>query len=179
MLDYSIFSSVRVLVAGDVMLDRYWFGRVDRISPEAPVPVLNVAREEARAGGAANVAHNVTALGASCVLLSSVGNDDAGRQIESIVRTHGVDSQFVVDEDAKSIVKLRLMAQNQQLLRSDFDDVPSDSALSNCLQRFKEQLNQGDVVILSDYGKGNLRDIQAMIELAKQAKVPVLVDQGK
>jgi len=163
-------------VVGDVMLDRYWFGRVDRISPEAPVPVLAVKGEEVRAGGAANVAHNLLALGAQSNLLSVVGDDDAGREIKSILDGYGASTLLKIDTSIKTIVKLRMVAQNQQLLRADFEERPSDEVLSQCLEDYERSVPNSDVVILSDYGKGGLTHVAKMIELAKQHGVPVIVD---
>jgi len=175
-LNKNSFSHIRTLVVGDVMLDRYWFGSVDRISPEAPVPVLAVENEETRAGGAANVAHNLLALGAQSTLLSVVGNDDAGREIQSMVDGYGATSKLKVDPNLKTIVKLRMVAQNQQLLRADFEQLPSDEILARCLEDYAVVLPDCDVVILSDYGKGGLRHVSKMIELANQAAIPVIVD---
>ena len=158
------------------MLDRYWFGSVDRISPEAPVPVLAVKSEESRAGGAANVAHNLLALGAKSHLLSVVGDDDAGREIKSIIDQYGAETSLIVDSSIKTIVKLRMVAQNQQLLRADFEEKPSEEVLSQCLRDYKQALDNADVVILSDYGKGGLTHVAQMIELAKDKGVPVIVD---
>ena len=128
-LELDSFSNIRTLVVGDVMLDRYWFGSVDRISPEAPVPVLAVKSEESRAGGAANVAHNLLALGAQSHLLSVVGDDDAGREIKRIIDQYGAKTSLKIDESIKTIVKLRMVAQNQQLLRADFEEKPSEEIL--------------------------------------------------
>ena len=170
------FSNIKTLVVGDVMLDRYWFGSVDRISPEAPVPVLAVKDEESRAGGAANVAHNLLALGAQSNLLSVVGDDDAGRQIKSIIDGYGADTTLIVDKSIKTIVKLRMVAQNQQLLRVDFEEKPSEEVLAQCLEDYRSAVNDCDVVILSDYGKGGLTHVTHMIELAKSLKKPVIID---
>ena len=175
-LNSNCFSSIKTLVVGDVMLDRYWFGSVDRISPEAPVPVLAVKSEESRAGGAANVAHNLLALGAKSHLLSVVGDDDAGREIKSIIDQYGAETSLIVDSSIKTIVKLRMVAQNQQLLRADFEEKPSEEVLSQCLRDYKQALDNADVVILSDYGKGGLTHVAQMIELAKDKGVPVIVD---
>lgn len=175
-LTTSTFSNIKTLVVGDVMLDRYWFGSVDRISPEAPVPVLAVKREEVRAGGAANVAHNLLALGAQCNLLSVVGNDEAGNQIKSIIDSYGAKTTLIRDDSFKTIVKLRMVAQNQQLLRADFDQEPSEEVLAQCLNDYQSALQGTDVVILSDYGKGGLRHVAKMIELARDAGKPVIVD---
>lgn len=175
-LTSDIFADIKTLVVGDVMLDRYWFGNVDRVSPEAPVPVLAVASEEQRAGGAANVAHNIQALGASAKLLSVVGDDEAGGHLASLVTGFGAESNLVVDASIKTIVKLRMIAQNQQLLRVDFEQAPNDEVLARCLTDFELSLVGSDVVILSDYGKGGLKHVSKMIELARQADKPVVID---
>ena len=175
-LNANSFSNIKTLVVGDVMLDRYWFGSVDRISPEAPVPVLAVNKEEARAGGAANVAHNLLALGAQTNLLSVVGDDEAGREIESIIANYGATTTLQVDASVKTIVKLRMVAQNQQLLRADFDQQPSEEVLAQCLTSYEQALDSSDVVVLSDYGKGGLRHVARMIELAKIKQCPVIID---
>jgi len=170
------FSKINALVVGDVMLDRYWFGSVDRISPEAPVPVLAVTGEEVRAGGAANVAHNLLALGAKSHLLSVVGDDDAGREIESILDGYGATTTLKVDGSIKTIVKLRMVAQNQQLLRADFDEKPSEEVLSQCLADYKLSVIASDVVVLSDYGKGGLTHVAKMIDIARDNNTSVIVD---
>ncbi|NND00308.1 MAG: D-glycero-beta-D-manno-heptose-7-phosphate kinase [Gammaproteobacteria bacterium] len=170
------FSHLRTLVVGDVMLDRYWFGNVDRISPEAPVPVLAVNKEDTRAGGAANVAHNLLALGATSTLLSVVGDDEPGRAIKQIAEDFGALTNLKVDASIKTIVKLRMVAQNQQLLRVDFDQLPSEEVLAQCLQDYESALTDTDVVVLSDYGKGGLRHVAAMIKLARENRKPVIVD---
>ena len=140
-LTENTFSKIKTLVVGDVMLDKYWFGNVDRISPEAPVPVLAVNREESRAGGAANVAHNLLALGAQSHLLSVVGDDAAGREIKHIIGQYGAKTSLQVDSSIKTIVKLRMVAQNQQLLRADFEEKPSDEILKQCLVDYKGALD--------------------------------------
>jgi len=170
------FSDIKTLVVGDVMLDRYWFGRVDRISPEAPVPVLAVKSEESRAGGAANVAHNLLALGAQSNLLSVVGDDDAGREIAKIIASYGAKTTLKIDQSIKTIVKLRMVAQNQQLLRADFEQKPSDEVLSQCLDDYRDAVKEADVVVLSDYGKGGLTHVSQMIAAAKALSKPVIID---
>ncbi len=170
------FSSIKTLVVGDVMLDRYWFGNVDRISPEAPVPVLAVTGEESRAGGAANVAHNLLALGAQSNLLSVIGNDDAGREIEKIIASYGAKTTLKIDESIKTIVKLRMIAQNQQLLRADFEEKPSEEVLSQCLDDYRKIVETVDVVVLSDYGKGGLTHVSEMIRIASNRSKPVIID---
>ena len=175
-LNLKSFSNIRTLVVGDVMLDRYWFGSVDRISPEAPVPVLAVHSEESRAGGAANVAHNLLALGAQSHLLSVVGDDEAGREIKHIIDQYGAKTSLQIDPNIKTIVKLRMVAQNQQLLRADFEEKPSDEILAQCLLGYEQALESVDVVVLSDYGKGGLTHVATMIELAKAKNIPVIID---
>lgn len=175
-LDSSTFSKINTLVVGDVMLDRYWFGSVDRISPEAPVPVLAVKNEETRAGGAANVAHNLLALGAKNTLLSVVGKDEAGVEIKRIIDGYGAATKLTIDSSIKTIVKLRMVAQNQQLLRADFEQKPSDEVLSQCLDDYKSSIENSDVVVLSDYGKGGLTHVAQMIEIAKDHGKPVIID---
>ena len=159
-----------------MMLDQYWFGAVHRISPEAPVPVLAVQSEEARAGGAANVAHNITALGAAGELVSVVGPDSAGEQIKEIVESNGVSAKLLIDSKIKTIVKLRMIAQNQQLLRADFHQMPTSEVLARCLDDFRASLPNADVLILSDYGKGGLTHVSDMIKHATAANVPVIID---
>ncbi len=171
------FDKAKVLVVGDVMLDRYWFGDVERISPEAPVAVLKVGRVEERPGGAANVARNVAALGAQCTLLSVVGDDEAGVCLEKLLTEQGnVRALLQRDRTISTTIKLRAIARQQQLLRIDFETQPSHEVLHAKLADFRAQLPIADVVILSDYGKGGLAHIAEMIKLARAAGKPVLVD---
>jgi len=166
----------RVLVVGDVMLDRYWFGDVDRISPEAPVPVVKVARSEERPGGAANVARNAAALGAAATLLSVTGDDEAGATLERLLAADRVRTSFLRDPTIATTVKLRVIGRQQQLLRIDFETQPSHEVLAGKLADYDRLLQDTDIVILSDYGKGGLTHIAAMIERARAAGKPVLVD---
>ncbi|MGE0558500.1 MAG: D-glycero-beta-D-manno-heptose-7-phosphate kinase [Burkholderiales bacterium] len=166
----------RVLVVGDVMLDRYWFGEVSRISPEAPVPVVKVDRVEERPGGAANVARNVAALGAPASLLSVVGRDEAGRSLRQLLIREHISASLHNDATISTTVKLRVIGRRQQLLRADFETLPSHEVLATKLQDFRRLLKTCDAVILSDYGKGGLAHIARMIALAKRAGKPVLVD---
>ncbi len=171
------FENARVLVVGDVMLDRYWFGDVHRISPEAPVPVLKVNRVDERPGGAANVARNIAAMGAQATLLSVVGNDEAGTCLEKLLKEHAnLNALLHRDGSISTIIKLRAVARHQQLLRIDFETPPSHEVLHAALADFRAQLPLADVVILSDYGKGGLAHIAQMIEMAKEVGKPVLVD---
>lgn len=171
------FANAKVLVVGDVMLDRYWFGDVSRISPEAPVPVLKVERVEERPGGAANVARNIAALGAQATLLSVVGDDEAGACLEKLLNQHeNLSALLHRDNTISTTIKLRAVARHQQLLRIDFETQPSHEVLNAKLADFLSKLPEADVVILSDYGKGGLAHIAEMIRLARAAGKPVLVD---
>lgn len=171
------FEGAKVLVVGDVMLDRYWFGDVNRISPEAPVPVLKVNRVDERPGGAANVARNIAALGAQATLLSVVGDDEAGACLEKLLNANGnLTALLHRDSSISTIIKLRAIARHQQLLRIDFETPPSHEVLHAALADFRVQLPLADVVILSDYGKGGLAHIAQMIQLARDAGKQVLVD---
>lgn len=166
----------RVLVVGDVMLDRYWFGDVSRISPEAPVPIVKVDRVEERPGGAANVARNVAALGAKAALLSVVGRDEAGRCLQQLLRRERVAASLHADATVATTVKLRVIGRQQQLLRADFETLPSHEVLASKLRDYQRLLKGCDVVILSDYGKGGLAHIAKMIAMAQSRGIPVLVD---
>jgi rfaE bifunctional protein kinase chain/domain len=169
-------SSARLLIVGDVMLDRYWFGDVSRISPEAPVPVVKVERTEDRPGGAANVARNAAALGAQVGLLSVVGDDEPGTTLARLVGEGSVNASLHVDPAISTTVKLRVIGRQQQLLRIDFETTPSHEVLRAKLVEFEALLPDCDVVILSDYGKGGLTHIEEMIRLARAAGKKVLVD---
>ncbi|MDR3323820.1 MAG: D-glycero-beta-D-manno-heptose-7-phosphate kinase [Zoogloeaceae bacterium] len=169
-------SSVRLLVVGDVMLDRYWFGEVSRISPEAPVPVVKITRLEERLGGAANVARNMASLGAQCGLLSVVGADEAGRSVRRLLEEAAIDAGLQTDAGIDTTVKLRVFGRQQHLLRIDFETTPSHEVLQAKLEDFQRRLPECDAVVLSDYGKGGLAHIGEMIRLARAAAKPVLVD---
>ena len=166
----------RLLVVGDVMLDRYWFGDVERISPEAPVPVVKIARTEERPGGAANVARNAAALGAAATLLSVIGDDEPGATLERLLAGEHVRTSFHREASLATTVKLRVIGRQQQLLRIDFETAPSHEILATKLADFERQLQEVDLVILSDYGKGGLAHITTMIERARGAGKAVLVD---
>jgi rfaE bifunctional protein kinase chain/domain len=169
-------SSVRLLVVGDVMLDRYWFGDVSRISPEAPVPVVRVQKREERLGGAANVARNAAALGAHTGLLGVAGADEAGDQMEQLLRDAGIHSYLKRDEAISTIIKLRVIGRQQQMVRVDFEDAPTENVLRDKLTQFKALLPDYDVIVLSDYNKGALVNVAEMIALARAAGKIVLVD---
>ena len=166
----------RVLVVGDVMLDRYWYGAVDRISPEAPVPVVRVSREEERCGGAANVAFNAATLGAQASLLTVVGDDEASHKLEALVAKTGISTHFGRDADLKTTVKLRVIGRQQQLIRLDFENTPNHEILAGQTAVFESLLPQHGAVLFSDYGKGGLAHVSDMIAKARAAGKPILID---
>ena len=165
-----------VLVVGDVMLDRYWFGDASRISPEAPVPVVLIRNEDARPGGAANVARNCAALGARTQILSVVGDDAEGTTLESLLEKNKVKVTFHRDRSIRTTQKLRVIGQRQQLLRIDFETPPSREVLAQKFADFKAAIESCKVVILSDYGKGGLAHIARMVAMAGAAGKKVLID---
>lgn len=169
-------AKAKVLVVGDAMLDRYWYGNVDRISPEAPVPVVRVTREEERIGAAANVAYNVITMGAQASLLTIVGNDDASHKLEALVATTGIQPFFGRDADLKTTVKLRVIGRQQQLLRVDFENTPQHEVLVSQTSAFSKLIKSHDVVLFSDYAKGGLAHVADMIAQARIAGKTVLVD---
>ena len=169
-------SKAHVLVVGDVMLDRYWFGDVSRISPEAPVPVVHVQRTEERPGGAANVARNIASLGGKATLLSVVGDDEAGRSLAALLEKEHVTTMFHKDPQLPTTVKLRVIGRQQQLLRIDFETPPSREVLEDKLGDFESLVDDVDVIILSDYGKGGLTHVSKMINVAKAHGKRILVD---
>ena len=166
----------RVLVVGDLMLDRYWFGEVERISPEAPVPVVRVARREDRLGGAANVARNIVSLGAQATLVGVVGDDEAGRRIAALSQQEGIDARLVVDPQLPTTLKMRVMGRQQQLLRVDFEENPNGGCLDTLKGDVEALIVRHDMVVLSDYAKGALARVEGLIQAARAAGVPVLVD---
>lgn len=174
--DRARLQQARVLVVGDVMLDRYWYGAVDRISPEAPVPVVRINREENRLGGCANVAYNVVSLGAQAALLSVVGDDEASHLLEALVAQTGIAPHLGRDAQLKTTVKLRVIGRQQQLLRVDFENTPQNEVLASQTDRFHALLPDNDVVLFSDYGKGGLTHVAQMIEAARTLGKPVLID---
>lgn len=167
--------SARVAVVGDVMLDRYWTGAATRISPEAPVPVLRVRAREDRIGGAANVAANVAAVGARSTLCGLIGDDADGATIEALCTAVGI-TPFLVRVSTPSTVKLRVLAQHQQLLRVDFDELPSVEESASLLALADAAFDGAGAIVLSDYAKGVLDDPQAWISKARAARIPVIVD---
>lgn len=170
------FSAARLLVVGDLMLDRYWFGDVERISPEAPVPVVRVRRSEERLGGAANVALNAVVLGAPAVLVGVVGDDEAGRRVEALARARGIDARLAVDPSLPTTIKLRVIGRQQQLLRIDFEQAPDEQVLARKFDSLRALIGSVGVLVLSDYGKGGLAQIREIIALAREAGACVVVD---
>lgn len=170
------FENARVLVVGDLMLDRYWHGGTSRISPEAPVPVVHVNQNEERAGGACNVALNIAMLGAKCTVMGLCGDDEAARTLESLLEKIGVNPQFTRMPENSTVTKLRVMSRHQQLMRLDFEDGFIGTDLSQLEKAFEAQLKDHNIVVCSDYGKGSLRNVRRLIELCNENNIPVLVD---
>lgn len=170
------FSATRLLVVGDVMLDRYWFGDVQRISPEAPVPIVRVNTTEERLGGAANVALNLSSLGVNTRLLGIVGEDDAGRRVDALLAESGIGSLLVTDPTVPTTVKLRVIGRQQQLLRVDFEDKPEPARLADKFAAFQGELLKSSALVLSDYGKGALGRVEEIIAAARKQQVPIVID---
>jgi rfaE bifunctional protein kinase chain/domain len=169
-------SQAQVLVVGDAMLDRYWYGAVDRISPEAPVPVVRVTREEERMGASANVAYNIVSLGAQASLLTVVGDDDASHKLEKLVAQTGIRPYFGRDAELQTTVKLRVIGRQQQLLRLDFENTPKSEILASQSATFATLLPTHQAVLFSDYGKGGLAHVGDMIALALAQNKKILID---
>ena len=170
------FSKARVLVVGDLMLDRYWYGDTSRISPEAPVPVVHVGDTEERPGGAGNVALNICSLGAGAKVIGLTGNDEAANSLQQCLAPHGVDCCFEKLSGYATVTKLRILSRHQQLIRMDFEDGFCGYDPKGLLARFEESLSAADVVVLSDYGKGSLQPIEQLIRLATASNKPVVID---
>ena len=158
------------------MIDRYWYGAVDRISPEAPVPVVRITREEERIGGAANVASNVVSLGAQASLLTVVGDDEASHKLEALVARTGITPYFGRDAQLQTTVKLRVIGRQQQLIRLDFENTPKGEVLASQTESFRALLPRHQAVLFSDYGKGGLDHVHHMIDHARSLGRPVLID---
>ncbi len=170
------FAGVRVLVVGDLMLDRYWWGEVDRISPEAPVPIVRVGQAEDRLGGAANVARNIASLGAKALLMGVIGSDQVGRELRALLVQEGIEDRLLEDPQIQTTLKLRVLGRQQQLIRLDFEAQPTHEVLKNKQAEFRRALDAVDLVIMSDYGKGGLTHIKDLIALAREMGKPILVD---
>ena len=175
-MNKSILSKARVLVTGDAMLDRYWFGDAERISPEAPVPVVRITRTEERLGGAANVARNIASIGARSTLLSVVGDDEPGHRIEALLKSASIEPKLEFDASLATTVKLRVVARQQQMVRCDFEAIPAEESLLRHLDSFRSLLEETNALVLSDYGKGGLSHIAQMIEAARTKGFPILID---
>jgi D-glycero-beta-D-manno-heptose-7-phosphate kinase len=175
---FSELGKAKILVVGDVMLDRYWYGEVNRISPEAPVPIVKIdtGRSKETPGGAANVAVNAAALGANVALLSVVGDDEPGRTLAGLLEKSGVNAYLHRDSEITTTVKLRVIGAHQQMLRVDFETAPSHEVLLDKLADFGHMIADRNVIILSDYGKGGLAHIASMIEVGRAKGKTVLVD---
>ena len=177
MMQYSPkFNQAKVLVLGDVMLDRYWFGATNRISPEAPVPVVKVQDIEERAGGAANVAMNIASLNVPVALHGLIGQDDAGNALDKLLNSHNIQNHCVALTTHPTITKLRILSRHQQLLRLDFEEGFHNVESSDLLNKLAQNIQDYGALILSDYGKGTLESVQEMIQIARKANVPVLID---
>ncbi|UCB53868.1 MAG: bifunctional D-glycero-beta-D-manno-heptose-7-phosphate kinase/D-glycero-beta-D-manno-heptose 1-phosphate adenylyltransferase HldE [Thiotrichales bacterium] len=175
-VDIPDFSQARVLIVGDLMLDRYWQGPASRISPEAPVPVVHIRDTEERPGGAGNVALNIARLGAQATVLGLTGNDDAADALEKNLQAAGVATSLVRLGENATVTKLRVMSRHQQLIRLDFEDGFIGQDISGQETEFARLLDQHDVVVCSDYGKGTLRNVQSLIALCREKRIPVLID---
>lgn len=170
------FSAINLLVVGDVMLDKYYEGDSCRISPEAPVPVVNVNKVEYRPGGAANVALNAAMLGAKVTLIGIVGKDDGGEKIKQALGSLNVECHFSQYEQFETITKLRVLSRNQQLIRLDFEQSFEELDKTELIQQYKDCLEKADAIVFSDYAKGTLSDIASMIASAKRIDKPIIVD---
>ncbi|EDN69778.1 Bifunctional protein hldE [Beggiatoa sp. PS] len=174
--DIPDFSKAQVLIVGDVMLDRYWHGTTKRISPEAPVPVVHVKQQEERPGGAGNVAFNVKALDAKVSLISVTGTDEAADQVSTLLTNKGIHCVLIQLPNVHTVTKFRVLSRHQQLIRIDFEDGFPQLNTQSVASKMQNHLDNAQVVILSDYGKGTLADIPTLIRLARAANKPVLVD---
>jgi len=170
------FSRVRVLVMGDVMLDRYWHGDTGRISPEAPVPVVRIGDTDDRPGGAGNVAMNIASLGGQAIVMGLVGDDESAEHLQKLLSIDGCQPDLIKVSDCPTITKLRVISRHQQLIRMDFEENFSSSDHSHLLSAFSDRLDEADVVVLSDYGKGTLQNPGEFIHIAREKGKPVIVD---
>ena len=175
-LEMPPFQNARLLVIGDVMLDRYWHGSASRVSPEAPVPVVKVANREDRPGGAGNVALNIAALGSAVRLVGVVGDDETGLELYSRLKAAGVYCDFLQSEEKPTITKLRIISQHQQLIRLDFEKAFEASDIIGLQDKAKSLVDDSQVMVLSDYGKGALQDIIDLIDLGRSRNIPIIVD---
>ncbi len=170
------FTKTNILILGDLMLDRYWHGGSSRISPEAPVQVVNVDQIEERPGGAGNVALNCASLGCNTQLLGITGKDEAATALKTKLTAANIDCDFETSQDQPTITKLRIISRKQQLIRLDFEQSFADTDKSALIAKFKSHCASAQAIILSDYAKGTLSDIQSLIQIAKQHQIPLLID---
>lgn len=175
-LDMPPFQQARIVVVGDVMLDRYWHGDALRVSPEAPVPVVHVGNREGRPGGAGNVALNIAALGSATSLVGVVGNDETGEELKSRLNAAGVYCDFLHSANKPTITKLRIISRHQQLIRLDFEQKFDEQDTAGQLEKVEALLDNAQTLVLSDYAKGGLADVPALIKLARDRNIPVIVD---
>ncbi|GAA6206308.1 MULTISPECIES: bifunctional D-glycero-beta-D-manno-heptose-7-phosphate kinase/D-glycero-beta-D-manno-heptose 1-phosphate adenylyltransferase HldE [Thalassotalea] len=175
-VDIPAFNQASVLVVGDIMLDRYWYGPTQRISPEAPVPVVKINQDEDRPGGAANVALNIASLGGKVTLAGITGNDEAATTLEKHLKAMNVACKFDRINEIPTITKLRVMSRNQQLIRLDFEESMSSVDKTNLVNNVEALVAEHDVILLSDYAKGTLSEVQQLIRIANKHHVPVIVD---
>jgi D-beta-D-heptose 7-phosphate kinase/D-beta-D-heptose 1-phosphate adenosyltransferase len=176
-INFPEFHQAKVVVLGDVMLDRYWHGSTSRISPEAPVPVVNVGEIEERAGGAANVALNIASLSGQVTLVGLTGDDEASQAMEAILAAQKVNCNFQRDDQIPTTTKLRVMSRHQQLIRLDFEKAyANEQSLSALTNRFEASLAGVQAVVLSDYAKGALQRVQQLIAIARDKGIACLVD---
>jgi D-beta-D-heptose 7-phosphate kinase/D-beta-D-heptose 1-phosphate adenosyltransferase len=175
-LEMPAFQDARLLVIGDVMLDRYWHGAATRVSPEAPVPVVKVNNREDRPGGAGNVALNIAALGSAARLVGIIGRDDTGQDLRSRLTAAGVYCDFLESADKPTITKLRVISQHQQLIRLDFEQLFDKTDIAGLNERAEALMSDVQAVVMSDYAKGALQDIQSLIAVARKRDIPVIVD---
>ncbi len=175
-LDMPPFHLARVLVVGDVMLDRYWHGKATRVSPEAPVPIVQIVNEEERPGGAANVALNIAALGSAATLLGVIGDDNHGTSLKTRLNAAGVYCDFIVCKGKPTVTKLRVISQHQQLIRLDIEEQFVAEDIKGIVGKFAALLENAQVLVISDYGKGTLLDVATLISLARKRKIPIIVD---
>ena len=172
----SKFDNVSIAVIGDVMLDSYWYGDTQRISPEAPVPVVKVGDIDQRPGGAANVALNISSLGAKVKLFGLTGIDNDSKELDKCLLEHGIENGVIKDKDLQTINKLRILCQSQQLLRLDFEHVYQNVDKTILQQKFVQSLADTKLVIASDYAKGTLTNLPEIISKCREQQTPILID---
>lgn len=175
-VDIPVFNQARVLVAGDIMLDRYWQGPTQRISPEAPVPVVKISQHEDRPGGAANVALNIASLGGNVTLTGVTGADEASDTLSQHLAAVNVECKFDSHNDIPTITKLRVLSRHQQLIRLDFEESLEHLEKESLNAIVETTIEEHELLVLSDYAKGTLSNVEQLISIAKKHNVPVLVD---